>query len=262
MTNVIVGELKRLYHQYSFNRVYRKYAVHTIIPRDTYIRNLALARRVHELEGCIVECGVWRGGMIAGIADILGDRREYYLFDSFEGLPSATAIDGRALQAWQANINAPSYYNNCTAAVAEAETAMKKSSATRYSLVKGWFEDTLPDFAPPKKIALLRLDGDLYKSTVTCLKWLYPLVADEGIVIIDDYWPWDGCARAVHEFLANIPEGAEVPRIEQYENDVFFMAKRTQNQADIVTSYSAGDAASSKTAFFNGSAAQPSRWGD
>jgi len=68
-------------------QVYRKYADHTMVPADSYIRNLDLAEKVRNVEGCVVECGVWRGGMIAGIADLFDGGRDYYLLDSFAGLP-------------------------------------------------------------------------------------------------------------------------------------------------------------------------------
>lgn len=227
MVKFFVTELRRRYKQRALHRIYQKYADHTMIPESTYIKNLALARKMREVEGCVIECGVWRGGMIAGIADLLGSQRQYYLFDSFEGLPAAKPIDGPALQAWQADVTTPGYHDNCTASAADAETAMLKSSATRYALVKGWFEDTIPAFDLNQEIALLRLDGDLYDSTMVCLKYLYPRVADGGIIIIDDYQPWDGCARAVHEFLADAHDIGENPRLQQYENEVFFVTKRS-----------------------------------
>src|SRR5437016_4177003 len=68
-------------------RIYEKYRHHSMIPPATYIRNLELAQRVQNVKGCIIECGVWRGGMIAGIAEVLGPDRDYLLFDSFEGMP-------------------------------------------------------------------------------------------------------------------------------------------------------------------------------
>ena len=80
---------------------------------------------------------------------------------------------------------------------------MKLSGATSFSLIRGWFSETIPRFIPPSPIAVLRLDGDWYDSTRVCLENLYPQVAPGGIVIIDDYYNWDGCARAVNEFLAD-----------------------------------------------------------
>jgi O-methyltransferase len=74
-------------------------------------RNLLIVDQRRHVKGCIIECGVWRGGMIAGIAEILGVEREYFLFDSFEGLPLATAVDGVRATAYQKDIQSPTYYD-------------------------------------------------------------------------------------------------------------------------------------------------------
>ena len=76
------------------------------------------------------------------------------------------------------------------------------SGARDFVLVRGWFEETLRDFAPPSPIAVLRLDGDWYESTTVALEALFRHVAPDGIVIVDDYYAWDGCSRAVHDFLS------------------------------------------------------------
>ena len=73
-------------------------------------------------------------------------------------------------------------------------------------MVKGWFQDTLPEYkGNVGKIALLRLDGDWYESTRCCLENLYGNVVAGGWVIADDY-QLPGCRRAVDEFLADIRE--------------------------------------------------------
>ena len=185
-----------------FYFIYRKYRRYTMIQRGIYITNLVLAHRLRNVDGCVVECGVWRGGMIAGIGEVLGPNREYFLFDSFQGLPPAKEIDGEAAITWQTKVDSPTYYNNCTASEMEARTAMQMSKAVQYSIMRGWFEETLPHFKPPCPIALLRLDGDWYDSTRLCLEHLSPYLARNGIIIVDDYYFWNGCARAVHEFLA------------------------------------------------------------
>jgi len=164
-------------------------------------------RHVH---GCVIECGVWRGGMSAGIAEVLGPDRDYFLFDSFEGLPPATEADGNDAKNWQKDTQGTTYYDNCRAPVEFAARAMKLSGAPRHKLIKGWFEDTLPVFVPPFPIAILRLDGDWYESTMISLESLFEHLAPGGIVILDDYYAWDGCSRAVHDFLSRRQSTARV----------------------------------------------------
>ena len=71
---------------------------------------------------------------------------------------------------------------------------------SRVITVKGWFRDTMPSF-PVEKIAVLRLDGDLYESTIDPLNYLYDKVSAGGWVIIDDYDCFEACKAAVHDFL-------------------------------------------------------------
>jgi hypothetical protein len=70
----------------------------------------------------------------------------------------------------------------------------------RVKFLVGWFKDTLPS-APINSIAVLRLDGDMYESTMDALGALYPKVSPGGFVIVDDYGiPEDTCRRAIHDF--------------------------------------------------------------
>lgn len=179
-----------------------KYHRFTMAPASVYWRNMLIVNRRRHVQGCVVECGVWRGGMSAGMAEVLGPGRDYFLFDSFEGLPPATELDGPDAAKWQEDTSSTTYFDNCSAPIEFAELAMKRSGAIRFNLVKGWFKDTLPCFRPPSQIAVLRVDGDWYDSTLTVLETLVPHLAPGAVVILDDYYAWDGCSRAVHEFLA------------------------------------------------------------
>lgn len=185
-----------------YKTFYKKHKSFSMIPENIYIGNLALSEQYKPINGCIVECGTWRGGMIAGIAEILGTNRNYFLFDSFEGLPPAKEIDGYAANAWQNNKTSPLYFDNCKAEIEFAEKAMQLSGAKKYQVIKGWFSETLPQFNFDEKIAILRLDGDWYDSTMDCLTNLYDKVNSGGIIIIDDYYVWDGCSRAVHDYFS------------------------------------------------------------
>jgi hypothetical protein len=87
--------------------------------------------------------------MSAGIADVMGSEREYFLFDSFEGLPPVTELDGEAAKAWQSDKDSLTYFDNCSASIEFADQAMKLSTANKHTLVKGWFKDTVTCFTPP-----------------------------------------------------------------------------------------------------------------
>jgi O-methyltransferase len=167
--------------------------------------------------GVFVECGVWRGGCSAAMLLAQRERhgkviRKTYLLDSFEGLPPATERDGPFALAWQADTTGPTYHDNNRASLDEVRTAMVALDlpAESWELVPGWFEHSVPVFAQrlgEQPIALLRLDGDWYDSTSICLEHLVPLVPEGGVVILDDYYVFDGATRATHDFLS----GHDVP---------------------------------------------------
>src|SRR5277367_6523138 len=231
MPGVIAATLEKRRLRAGFREIYRKFHAYTMIHEAKYVNNLELCFEYKGIPGCVVECGVWRGGMSGGMAQVLGAGRKYFLFDSFEGLPPAKEdVDGRAAVVWQSRTESPTYYNNCSAAEEEAEAAMKLSGATSFSLVKGWFNQTLPGFTPPSEIAVLRLDGDWYDSTRVCLENLYPHVAPGAIVIVDDYYNWDGCTRAVNEFLAGIASPNAVPRLRQFRDRAAYLIKPDGSQ--------------------------------
>lgn len=201
--------------------LFAKYQLHTMIPKDFFFLNLELCNAFKDADGDYVECGVWRGGMSAAIAEILGMEKQIHLFDSFEGLPPAKDIDGKDAIAWQQNTNAPEYYDNCRAEERFAEEAMKMANHSNYIIHKGWFEETLPGYKD-RSISILRLDGDWYDSIKTCLHYLFPLVVPGGIIIIDDYYTWDGCTKAVHDYLS---ESQLKSRIYQWNNQIAYIIK-------------------------------------
>jgi O-methyltransferase len=189
-------------------QLWRRYRAITMIPRGAYIGNLFLVRRAFRdpalAGGCVVECGTWRGGMASGLLAVGGPDREFHFFDSFEGLPPAGAFDGDRATAWQAEPGSPRLNNNCAATFDEVSRNLARAARPnqRYEMHRGWFEETLPRFPRSKPIAVLRLDGDWYESTMTCLDNLFDCVMPGGIILIDDYIHWEGCTRAVHDFLA------------------------------------------------------------
>ena len=206
-----------------YRSIYKQFSSYTMVPESHYVDNLYLVDQCKTIKGSVVECGVWRGGMIAGIAKRLGSERRYYLFDSFEGLPEPEVIDGEGALAWARDTEGAWYYDNCKAEIEFAQSAMKSSKVDSYVCIKGWFDVTVPSYNFDDKISLLRLDGDWYESTMTCLKALYPQVSQNGYIIIDDYYAWDGCSRAVHDYLSSIKSKS---RVHQTKNNTAYIIKK------------------------------------
>jgi O-methyltransferase len=162
------------------------------------------------IEGAIVECGVWKGGSICMAASYLkrkGVKKHVYAFDSFEGLPKPTDVDyvietgilAKDICGVPEDTN-----NNCFSSVETFYETMDKFELSRdeIQIKKGWFETTTQDF--PESIALLRFDGDWYKSTMDVLTNLFDKVSDGGVLIFDDYTYWNGNKKAVDDFLERI----------------------------------------------------------
>lgn len=200
-------------------RLYWKYRDFTMMDRLAFFENLSLCKEARGLDGDIVECGTWRGGMSAAMAEILRDgaaRKTSVLFDSYEGLPPPGPSDGAKAFTWAQDTASPRYFDNCTASEADARRAMSLSGVEGYRIFPGWFEETLHKYASENpRIAVLRLDGDWYESTMTCLQNLFPRVVPGGVVIIDDYGYWEGCTRAVHDYLSREarPEAVQRTRL-------------------------------------------------
>ncbi len=174
--------------------LYRKYSGRTMLRDTRFVHTLVLCRRSLPA-GDIVECGTWRGGMSAALAEVLPGRRSM-LFDSFEGLPDPGEEDDR---------RAHEYVEKERLAVDEGEAlaSMRLSGSRDFHIRKGWFDETVPVYAAEQRpVAVLRLDGDWYDSTMLCLEQLFPRVVPGGLILVDDYYDWPGCRRAVHDYLS------------------------------------------------------------
>jgi O-methyltransferase len=152
------------------------------------------------IPGEVVETGVWRGGasiFMKGVLAAYGDQREIWLADSFEGVPPPDVLN----YPQDADIHLDKQAR--LLAISEAEV---RRNFERYGLldehvhfVKGWFRDTLGTLSV-EQISLLRLDGDLYESTIQALEPLYPKIAVGGFCVIDDYGNIEACKNAVHDY--------------------------------------------------------------
>jgi O-methyltransferase len=205
-----------------YKSLYKKYQAFTMIPEELFIANLDLCNRFSLLEGDVVECGVWRGGMAAAMAEVTGPKKRFHLFDSFKGLPPAKEIDGKEALSWQKDTESSNYHDNCAADESFVIEAFKRAKHHDYTLYKGWFENTLSKYEGGE-ISILRLDGDWYDSIKICLDKLFPLVKEGGLILLDDYYTWDGCTKAVHDYLC---ETKSPSRIYQWNNQVAYIIKK------------------------------------
>lgn len=153
-----------------------------------------------QIPGDFMETGVWRGGaciFMRAVLQYYNDKiRRVWVADSFQGVPAPDTAK------FPADVIDMSVYKSL---VVSLETVRENFS--RYALLDdqvqflpGWFRHTLPT-APVERLAVLRLDGDLYESTMDALASLYRKVSPGGFVIIDDYGCVDlGCSQAVDDF--------------------------------------------------------------
>jgi len=166
-----------------------------------------------KIEGAIVECGVWRGGSTMAVALTLmelGDEtREIYLYDTFAGMSAPTEEDidigGASEQPkFDKRQISEDSSNYCLSPLDEARENVFSTGYPndKFHFVGGKVEDTIPANIPSSGIAPLRLDTDWYESTKHELVHLFPLLAGEGPLIIDDYGHWQGAKRAVDEYFA------------------------------------------------------------
>ncbi len=170
----------------------------------------------HEIEGAMVECGVWRGGSVMAVALTLLQLgvtdRELYLYDTFDGMTAPTASDvlfmdpGHTAADMLASTEVGDGANVwCASPLDEVKAAVAGTGypSSRIHYVPGPVEATLPAQLPTGPIALLRLDTDWYESTRHELVHLVPAMPDGAVLVIDDYWHWGGCRKAVDEYLAD-----------------------------------------------------------
>ena len=166
------------------------------------LRNLRSAVETviaEDVPGDLIEAGAWRGGasiMMRGVLAAYEDpERRVFVADSFEGLPEPDA-ERYPLDA--ADLN----YAEEALAVSVDEV---RANFERYGLldervrfVEGWFRDSLPALSG-ETWSVVRLDGDLYESTMDGLLHLYPQLSVGGYLIIDDYG-FDNCRTAVEDY--------------------------------------------------------------
>ena len=178
------------------------------------------------IPGSFVECGVWKGGAVGIMAkanlDFGNSRRNIHLFDAFDDIcPPDAKIDGEKAVQDAKEIMGLDEEEDMKGQLDSIKGAYDKMGghgtidickkllvdvikypAEKINFHKGWFQNTLPkQKSEIDSIAILRLDGDWYDSIKICLDNLYDKVVIGGLVVIDDYGYYEGCTKAVDEFL-------------------------------------------------------------
>ena len=154
----------------------------------------------NQIPGDLIETGVWRGGACIFMKAILKayniQDRKVWVADSFQGLPKADS------KKYPSDKRIPFH----TISYLKVSLDEVKNNFKSYNLLddqvrflKGWFKDTLPA-APITKLGLLRIDGDMYESTMDSLKNLYPKLSCGGFVIVDDFGVIPACRQAVLDY--------------------------------------------------------------
>ena len=151
------------------------------------------------IAGDLIETGVWRGGACIFMRAILKawkvTNRTVWVADSFEGLPKPSRPEDAGDRHHE--------FRELAVSLEEVQSNFQKYNLLDEQVIflKGWFSDTLP-LAPINKLSVLRLDGDMYASTMDTFDALYHKVSPGGFVIVDDYGAIAACKHAVSDFRA------------------------------------------------------------
>lgn len=171
----------------------------------------------NNIKGDYVETGVWRGGLSILSYLMFSEKSKkkvnFYLYDTFEGMPKPSKFDKKTnknlyqvMDKWKESSKTKEGWN--FSSLNEVKNNIIKTCGVKslksFCFIKGKVENSLLIKKNlPKKICLLRLDTDFYKSTKAELKNLFKLVSKGGVIIFDDYSNWLGAKKAIDEFFMN-----------------------------------------------------------
>lgn len=163
------------------------------------------------IDGDVVEFGCYIGTASVFIRRLLDeysetDKRVFFAYDSFEGLPEKTSEDA-------STIGLPFQAGELLASKRDFLTTFKKQHLRAPVTIKGWFKDLRPDQIPDH-IAFAFLDGDFYQSILDSLVLVWPRLTSGGFITIDDYQreALPGVTRAIQDFFKNMPLNVRVEK--------------------------------------------------
>jgi len=188
------------FNDMEFHEYYEKYVGNNF---HSYDRKYFLSQRIKltdNLEGDVVECGVYEGASsLLMFKQLKGTNKKLHLFDSFEGLSIPEAVDSNYWAEGDLSVSEQTVRNN-----------LPKSENILY--YKGWIPDKF-NMVNEIKFSFVHLDVDLYQPTHDSLRFFYSKMVVGGIILCDDYG-FDSCPgakKALDEFFSNKEKIINVP---------------------------------------------------
>jgi asparagine synthase (glutamine-hydrolysing) len=164
------------------------------------------------LDGIFVEAGCALGGSAIVLASAKSESRPFFIYDVFGMIPPPSERDGSdvrtryktILQGKAKGLGGHKYYGYESDLIEKVKNNFidcgLDPAANNITFVEGLFQDTL---MIATGVALAHIDGDWYDSVMTCLDRIIPQLVSGGTVIVDDYYHWSGCRRAVDDYFAS-----------------------------------------------------------
>jgi O-methyltransferase len=190
-------QLRHLKLDFPYNMVFP--FTQASLTRQQHLVKLCQELSENKIEGAIIECGVLDGGTSALMAwASAADNRPIHLFDAWEGLPKSAPEDGMDARKWEGQVvGSPKRVNQIFTQL--------KIDPKRVTIHHGWFNETFPK-ADINRVALLHIDCDFFEPTELTLSRWWHFLMPGGVIQIDDYSAYQGCRKAVDEFLNEHPE--------------------------------------------------------
>ncbi|MDB4459025.1 TylF/MycF family methyltransferase [bacterium] len=190
----MIKRLRNLVFPNENDRLMNKVQSHTLTDRQRMRSLIRYSRLIskNSIPGSFVECGTYKGGTAGLLASSMPANRHLWLYDSFQGMPNPTQIDGNEAQKWT---------GACLASPQDVKDVMERLSidSSQYTIKEGWFNDTFKQELP-EQVSLLHCDADWYDSVILVLETFYDLIPDGGCIILDDFGYWEGCREAFYDF--------------------------------------------------------------
>jgi hypothetical protein len=168
---------------------------------ETYTYFSEFFSNIKDVQGDVIEVGFGKGNSFLCLLTLANrSNRQLIGFDSFQGFPEATGYDKSNRNPQKGDWN----FRTLEEATNQVEN-FNKLFKGKWSLVKGFLEESLPNYTQSNSVALLHIDVDLYSGHKAALEKFFPLLSKGGLVVFDDYGEesWPGATRAVDEYFIN-----------------------------------------------------------